>query len=784
MSLNKLNNHPRKRNFYIIYFLVCLGILSFFFFRHYRGIQGDGIFYYSFTASLLWDGDFDLRNQYDHPDPSMPGKTVTNGNYFIDKNTGNAFSNFNPGNGLLMVPLVGLGKLIDGINGEEHQDSFSKYYQYFAGYTSVILTSLSLVLLALILQRFFSLRTAVLIPLLFLLGTNWLFYTLVFSSWSHVPALFLCVLLIWLFLLLIEKESILAAIFFGFCGGLFFCTRNFSILLFGLFCLLFLFSILKKTGKVIPKKFIPHFVIISIFFFIGAFPQFLVNLIQHGSPLTTSLQAVMEAEKPFGFLEGSNFRALDWRNHYMLYTNLFNSTNGLFYFHPLYLLGLIGAVFIKYRGSLYQRIINFMLVGVYVFWFIDASYFDNWFNRAAGAGFGHRRFIDLLPLFILGAANLAVFMKKYKIGRILISFIFSVLLTCSILLFHLFIHDFGLFYRLHDSFFKLYGGFLNSIMAWFLIILFALVIFFILRPNKQKQKIVFWRHPVVVSVMMVLFILPVLVLKENPEWKRERFKNKQGFFLMYSLSSYVRLPSQYWGFPEKQSRPLLTSPAEIILPTPLKKGDMLLFKITPLESKGSNQAVLTLNADRHSLGKKLLKPGRQIYRFEVNENASGLKSLTVKIDGTGEGSPLALFHEGKMIFQESDEPPFGYVDVPSDEITVLDSQSLIIAGWALDDRGVSDVLIQREILPREESLKVDKKGLITLGRAVFEEGTRPDMEKIFVLYPDILRAGWNYQLDRSLLPYCQDTVYRIHIVVCDREGHETEIGKRRVLCQR
>jgi hypothetical protein len=789
MSSDNLTGSSRKKHFYIVYFLVCLGLLTFLFFRLYRGIQGDGIFYYSFTASILWDGDFDLRNQYDHPAPSMPGKTVTNGNYFVDINTEKAFSLFNPGTGLLMIPSVGLGKLIDEIRGGKHQDSFSRYYQYFAGYSSIILTALALLLLFFILQRFFALQIAALIPVLFLLGTNWLFYSVVFSAWSHAPAVFLCTLLLWSFLLLTEKGSLLAAGLFGLCGGVFFCTRNFSILLFVLFCLFFLFSAVRKTGKVIPKQFIPHFAVIFIFFFLGAFPHFLVNSIQHGSPFTTSLQAVTEAEKPFGFLEGSNFQALDWRNCYTLYTNLFNSTNGLFYFHPIYLVGLVGAVLFIYRGSLYQSLISLMLAGVYVFWFIDSAYFDNWFSRAAGAGFGHRRFLDLLPLFIFGASNLAAFLGRKKAGKFLISFFYSVLLTCGILLFHLFIHDFPHFYRVHDSFFKLYGHLLGNSIAWFLIIVFFLIIFFILREKRQKKN-VFWRSPIVILGMTALFVLPVFFLKSDSEWIRERFKNKKGFFLMYSLNSYVRLPSKYWGFPEKQARPLLTSSAEICLPAPLKKGDLLLFKITPLEpaekkgTTGENQVTLTLYADGQPLGNKSLGPGIQICRFEAGERAADSRMLTVKFDGAGDRSPLALFHEGRVIFREACEPPFGHVDIPPDKPAILDSQSMVFAGWALDDRGVEDVLIKREILPEEVNPDADENGLITLGRAEFEVATRPDVENIFVLYPSLFRAGWRFQLERSLLPRCQDTAYKIHIFARDSQGHEAEIGVKEVICRR
>ena len=776
-------SNSRKKHFYLIYFLLCLGLLTFFFFRHYRGIQGDSIFYYSFATSILWDGDFDLKNQYDHQDPSVPGITVTNSNYFIDKNTGRAFSLFNPGTGLLMVPSVGLGKLIDVIRGGKHQDAFSKYYQYFAGYSSIIFTALALLLLFIILQRFFTLQIAALIPLLFLLGTNWFFYSVVFSAWSHAPAVFLCTLLLWSFLLLTENQNLFAAGLFGLCGGVFFCTRNFSIILFVFFCSLFLVTAIKKNGKIVPKNFIPHFLFIFIFFLLGAFPQFLVNFIQHGSPFTTSLQAVIEAGKPFGFLESSNFRALDWRNFYMLYTNLFNSTNGLFYFHPLYLVGLVGAVLIRYRGSLYQSLINLMLAGVFVFWFIDSAYFDNWFHRAAGSGFGHRRFIDLLPLFIFGAANLVAFLERKKTGKILISCFFSILLTYSLLMFHLFTRDFRLFYRVHDSFFKLYGHLLKNKIAWFLIIIFFLLVFFVLKEKRQK-KLVFWRNPIVILVIVALFVFPAFILKADPEWERERFKNKKGFFLMYNLNSYVRLPSGYWGFPEKQTRPLLTSPAEILLPAALKKGDLLLFKITPLEPAGENQITLALFADGKPLGKKSLKPGIQICSFEAGEGLEGSKILTLKLNGAGDSSPKALFHEAKVIFREINEPPFGHVDIPPSKITVLDSQSMVFAGWALDDRGVEEVLIKRELLPGEVNPEADDKGLIVLGRAEFQEGTRPDVERIFVLYPSIFRAGWGFKLERPIFPRCQDTAYKIHVFASDWDGHETEIGVKKVICRR
>jgi len=261
-----MNRSPRLAAW--IYFFLCLAVLSFFFLSHFSGIQGDGIYYYSYTASILWDGDLDFKNQFDHPlkgDPSGT-RTITSGNYFIDRTTGKAFSFFSPGTGLLMLPLTAMGRLVTSLpfypspgsfsdsvspssstSSTGHSilpqarpdDPFSPFFLRFAGYTSVILSSLAALFIFLILRRYLSPIVSALIPLVFLFGTNWLFYTVCFSTWSHAAAAFLAAFLIWSFLVLVEKKNLFAAGLFGLVGGFYFSTRNFSLIFFVLFSLLF-----------------------------------------------------------------------------------------------------------------------------------------------------------------------------------------------------------------------------------------------------------------------------------------------------------------------------------------------------------------------------------------------------------------------------------------------------------------------------------------------------------------------------------------------------------------
>ena len=145
-------------------------------------------------------------------------------------------------------------------------------------------------------------------------------------------------------------------------------------------------------------------------------------------------------------------------------------------------------------------------------------------------------------------------------------------------------------------------------------------------------------------------------------------------------------------------------------------------------------------------------------------------------------SPAALFHEGRLVFHEWDEPPFGNVDLPPDNY-VLGPQDLTVEGWALDDRGVQQVVIKRQPLPDDRASPRDGDGLITLGLAEFRTGTRPDVEKVYVLYPAIDRAGWAFRLDRRLLPGCEDGHIFIHAIATDDQGQRTEIGRKEILCK-
>jgi len=766
-----------------LYFFFSLVLLSLFFVRVFNGIQGDGVYYYAYTVSILWDGDLDLKNQFDHPDPRSSGQSVTRGLYSLDKKSGRAFSLFSPGAGLLMLPATALGKLVDRLRGGRHADPFDLYYQRLAAYTAVILSALSILILFSILKRYYSFWVAALLPLLFLPGTNWLFYASVFAAWSHVYALFLFVCLIWSFLNFMEKKTAAAGLLFGLAGGLFFTTRNFSALIFLLLFFYSAYDLLKNQKTLRPRRAIGLLALTGLLFLVGSAPQLVFDLVLHGSPLRTSLQAASSAQEMFGFPAIiKDFKVLDLANLQFLYSNLFNSDDGLFYFHPFYLVGLVGALLLRHRNSLFQSLIKLLLAGVFLFWFIDASYFDNWFSRAAGAGFGHRRFLDVLPFFILGAANIFEWSLARKYMRYFTIFVYSGLTAAGGVLLYYFLAHYGKFYSVRDSFLGLYKYLLVSWAA----LLFCSVVFLILlllaKPEKESQELG-RRSPLAILFFAALFILPVFFFRASPEHDRQRFYDKRGFFLMYSLTPHVRLTGHYWGLPENMARPMLFSSAVIELPAPIAKGDILQFKLTPLLQEGERQRVMNVYFGGESIGRTALGKGKQVCQFQVPQSRPNQRKITVAFEGGSIGSPSALFHEGRVVFHERDDPPFGQVDLPPDK-SVLGSEGIAVEGWALDDRGVRKVLIKREPLPDEKEPLLDEDGLITLGEAEFQSGTRPDVEATFVLYPAIDRAGWVFQLDRLLLPEGDGRSLFIQAVAYDGQGQRARIGRRELILRR
>ncbi|HNX96051.1 MAG TPA: hypothetical protein PKK12_00070 [Candidatus Aminicenantes bacterium] len=769
--------------FYPALFVISLSAFTATFARGFTGIHGDGVFYYSYAVSLLWDHDLDLRNQLDTPDPRNPGKSYSRGYYSLDQKTGKAFSTYNIGTGLLMLPALAVGRAVDGLRGGNHPDLFDPFYQRIAGFSAPVVTALTILILFSILSNYFTFGTSLCIPLLFLTGSNWLFYTSVFATWSHVYALFLFAVMVWAFLRLLTKRTIGNALLFGLSGGLSFLTRNFAGFTFVCLFLYVAYDFLKNREAIQLRRATTLLSVAAILFFVGAAPQLAHNHTVHGSVLRTSWQAVADAPAAFGLFAKPGFRVLEPGNLQFLYSNLFNTDDGLFYCHPFYLVGLLGLLLFRPRDSNFRSLINLLLANLFLFWFLDAAYFDNWFNRAAGAGFGHRRYLDMLPLFIFGASGILDKSRCRTVTRIATFITYAALAATGAVFLREFIAHFGAVYAVRDSFFTLYAFLLASPLGWGFFAAF-LALMFTLIPSDRAPAVhsQTWtaRRPITVLVFAALCVLPRFLFKPDPSYNRLRFREMGGTFMAATPTPLVGLPGRDWRQPEGGIRSMRSSSAEIVLPVPLYGNDNLLLKLTPKLPEDLTGTRLNVRLGLESIGHFPIKRGRKVFRIRVPTGLTPSRVITIQFENEIPGSPAALLHEGRIVFKEQDDPPIGYVDFPPNR-TILDTPSLIFEGWALDDRCVSKIVLKREPFQDELSPSLDSDGLIPLPFARFKWKSRPDVAGLDAVFPSMDEAGWELLLNRDSFPPAACGPVVIVVLACDDKTQRTEIGRREIV---
>jgi hypothetical protein len=117
-----------------------------------------------------------------------------------------------------------------------------------------------------------------------------------------------------------------------------------------------------------------------------------------------------------------------------------------------------------------------------------------------------------------------------------------------------------------------------------------------------------------------------------------------------------------------------------------------------------------------------------------------------------------------------ESPPFGAFDTPIHGITA--AGSIPVTGWALDDAGIENLKIYRELAGQ----------LVYIGNAVFVEGARPDVAAVYPGYPASSRAGWGYMLLTNFLPNSGNGTYVLHAIATDLNGNTADLGTKTIHC--
>lgn len=280
-----------------------------------KTVYGDGIFYYSWVRSMVVDGDFDFRNEYEHFGVNAFGNKHSIGPAV-----------------LWLAPFWLTHQLVRG-------SGYELPYQISVGATSVLFVLFGLVLLYRNLLRWFSDHSAILTITAIAFATNLLFYGSLDTVNSHGVSFFASALFL---AFLFNRQTHLAGIALGFLGVI----RHHDLLL-GIVALGWF-----------PKKEWSRF-------FVGAAIGFLPQLI--------AWQALYGSFWGVPYFAGEGFNFLQPR----LLDVLFSTKIGLFVYSPIVLLGFIGLLFWKHRLHLFfylAILLELLVISSWSTWWQGASY--------------------------------------------------------------------------------------------------------------------------------------------------------------------------------------------------------------------------------------------------------------------------------------------------------------------------------------------------------------------------------------------------------------------------
>ncbi len=169
----------------------------------------------------------------------------------------------------------------------------------------------------------------------------------------------------------------------------------------------------------------------------------------------------------------------------------------------------------------------------------------------------------------------------------------------------------------------------------------------------------------------------------------------------------------------------------------------------------------------------------------VSLNASGLSAGeytgTITISASeAYNSPQLIAVSLQVYTPGADAAPFGFFDTPAAGANV--SGNIPVSGWALDDIAVTQVLIKRGTHVNDPPGLIGSDGLVTLGRAFFITGSRPDVEAAYPDTPHNRRAGWGCMVLTNFLPNSGNGDVTLYAVAYDGSGHRTALGQKLIHC--
>jgi hypothetical protein len=265
-------------------------------------------------------------------------------------------------------------------------DGFSFYYQHAVGLSGLLWGLAGLCVLRTFLLRHFSdsVTAAALIATTF--GTNFFHYLTFDSSFSHAYSFFLVTAFLSLIVAWHRSPSRRVSLLLGLTAGMLVLTRHTNALVLMAFPLYGLMSGVSLRG-ILARAAIHRSRVLEIATAGGLVlvPQTLIYWSATGAPL-------VNAYGDMGFdLTAPKIGSV-----------LFSVEKGLFFWSPILLLSLAGWAWIVVSGHRLRAFALACAIVLAAHTYVIAS----WWAWHFGSSYGHRGFVDILPLFAIGLAGL------------------------------------------------------------------------------------------------------------------------------------------------------------------------------------------------------------------------------------------------------------------------------------------------------------------------------------------------------------------------------------------
>lgn len=340
---------------------------------------------------------------YYHFDPKKapPGiEEKTGYGFFIDHNNNRIYTQYYYGVSLMISPFFLAAHEVNVKSGKDDLGGFSETYNKAFDIAAVFYLVLGLFFLKRFLRNYFPEYLQYIIILITATGTNLFFYSIVEPLMSHVYSFFTISLFLYSMKeFLADKSRYRYFLLMAFSYGLMFIIRPTNCLIGILF-----FFLDAQGGKEIisriklvfqPKHIIPLIVIMFVFFF----PQMIFWKKMHGSYIYLKYGV--------GFTNWAYPKLPEvW----------FSTLNGLVPWSPVILFFIVGMFLMIFR-----RIKNGMLIFIF---FLLVSYmaaaYKYWYF---GCGYGHRAFVEFMPVFCIPFGYLAQQIFKLRIIILMVLFL-------------------------------------------------------------------------------------------------------------------------------------------------------------------------------------------------------------------------------------------------------------------------------------------------------------------------------------------------------------------------